>query len=431
MIPVPDGFLDLSQVVKDFSADNPLTTSNIKSSDPLAYVFTSGTTGLPKASILVHLRMVGSYYIFGLLLGELTPEDIMYVALPLYHTTGLCVGWAAAFGVGAATAIRCKFSVTHFWDDIRKFNATAFSYVGELCRYLINQPPSPNDSNNPVRTIMRNGLRPDIWMDFKKRFGITKVGEVYGASETGTVFANYLNFDCTVGYCSNPFAIVKYDHDEEKPMRNEDGFMQKVDPGETGLLLWGLQNKFVFVGYTDKNATETKILRNVFKEGDAWFNTGDLLRDQGCKHVQFIDRIGDTFRWKAQNVSTTEVEEVLNVFEHVLMSSVYGVKITGTDGRAGMASVVISTKIEDFDFSGLISHFRNNLPPYAIPIFLRFKSNLSITATFKFKKVELKKEGFDLENIDDPLYVMLPGESEYTPLTKNIYENIQNKKYKF
>jgi len=430
-IPVPDGFLDLSQVVKDFPADNPLTISNVKTSDPIAYVFTSGTTGLPKASILVHLRMVGSYYLFGLLLGELTPEDILYVALPLYHTTGLCVGWAAAFGVGAATAIRRKFSVTHFWDDIRKFNATAFSYVGELCRYLINQPPSPNDSNNPVRTIMGNGLRPDIWMDFKKRFGITRVGEVYGASETGTVFGNYLNFDCTVGYCSNPYTIVKYDYDEEKPMRNEDGFMQKVVPGETGLLLWGLQNEFVFVGYTDKNATEAKILRNVFKEGDAWFNTGDLLRDQGCKHAQFVDRIGDTFRWKAQNVSTTEVEEVLNVFEQILMSSVYGVQISGTDGRAGMASVVISTKIEDFDFSGLISHFRNNLPPYAIPIFLRFKSNLSITATFKFKKVEIKKEGFELENIDDPLYVMLPGESEYTPLTKDIYENIQNKKYKF
>ena len=428
---IPDGFFDLGQVVKDFSTDNPLTASNIKPSDPIAYVFTSGTTGLPKASILVHLRMVGAYYLYGLVCGELTPKDIMYVALPLYHTTGLCIGWAAAFGAGATTAIRIKFSVSHFWDDIRKYNATAFSYVGELCRYLINQPPSPNDLNNSVRLIMGNGLRPDIWMDFKKRFGITKIGETYGASETGTVFINYLNFDCTVGYCGNPYAIVKYDYDEERPVKNEDGFMQKVVPGETGLLLWGLQNEFVFVGYTDKNATETKIFRNIFKDGDAWFNTGDLLRDQGCNHVQFIDRIGDTFRWKAQNVSTTEVEEVLNVFEQVLMSSVYGVKIPGTDGRAGMASVVIRTKIEDFDFNGLVSHFRNNLPPYAIPIFLRFKSNLSITGTFKFKKLELKKEGFEHESIDDPIYVMLPHESEYIPLTKDIYENIKKNKYKF
>ncbi len=430
-MPIPDGFLDLSQVVKDFSAENPSMTSNIKGSDPLAYVFTSGTTGLPKASILIHLRMVGSHYLFGLLLGELTPEDTMYIALPLYHTTGLCVAWAAAFGVGAATAIRSKFSVSHFWDDIRKYNASAFSYVGELCRYLINRPSNPDDANNPVRTILGNGLRPDIWMDFKKRFGINKIGEIYGASETGTVFANYLNFDCTVGYCSNPYAVVTYDFDEEQPIRNENGFMQKVKPGDTGLLLWGLQNEFVFVGYTDKNATEKKILRNVFKEGDAWFNTGDLMRDQGCNHVQFIDRIGDTFRWKAQNVSTTEVEEVLNVFEPVLMSSVYGVKIPGTDGRAGMASVVISIKIEHFDFSGLTNHFRINLPPYAMPIFLRFKSNLSITPTFKFKKVELKKEGFDLEMIDDPLYVMLPSKAEYVPLTKEIYDNILNGQYKF
>ncbi len=295
----------------------------------------------------------------------------------------------------------------------------------------VNQPPSPNDLNNSVKTIIGNGLRPDIWMDFKKRFNITKVGELYGASETGAVFANYLNFDNTVGYCANPYAIITYDFDEEKPMRNAEGFMEKVKIGETGLLLWGLQNEFVFVGYTHKKATEAKIMRNIFKDGDAWFNTGDLLRDQGCKHVQFVDRIGDTFRWKSQNVSTTEVEEVLNVIDQVLMSTVYGVKISGTDGRAGMAAVVISTKIEDFDFSQLINNFRNNLPPYAIPIFLRFKSNLSVTPTFKFKKGKLKEESFDLEKIGDPLYIMLPGESEYVPLRKEIYENIRNRKYKF
>jgi len=430
-IPTPQGFIDLSQVVKDFPSSNPSTTSNVNSSDPLAYIFTSGTTGLPKASIFIHSRMVGSCYMIGLIVGELTLEDTMYIPLPLFHTTALCLGWAAAFGAGAAVALSRRFSVSRFWDDIYKFNATAFNYVGEMCRYLMNQPPNPNDFKNPVKTIIGNGLRPDIWKEFKKRFNITKVGEFYGASEIGLVFSNYLNFDCTVGYSANPYAIVKYDYDEETPVKNENGYMERVDLGETGLLLWGLPTENIFVGYTDKKATEKKLFRNVFEEGDVWFNSGDLMRDQGCNHVQFVDRIGDTYRWKAHNVSTTEVEEVLNVFEHISMSSAYGVKIPGTDGRAGMASIVLETNLEDFDFEVLAEHLKNNLPYYAIPIFLRFKSDLSATATFKFSKVDLKKEAYDINNISDQIYIMLPNKSGYTALTPEIYNKIQNRQYKF
>lgn len=321
--------------------------------------------------------------------------------------------------------------MSQFWEDIKKFNATAFTYVGEVCRYLLNQPPSPYDSTNPVKTIIGNGLRPDIWKEFKKRFNITRVAEFYGASEIGRVFGNYLNFDCTVGFCAESYAIVKYDYDEEKPVRDEDGFMEKVKVGETGILLWGLESEGIFIGYTDKKSTEAKLFRNIFKKGDIWFNSGDLMRDQGCQHVQFIDRIGDTFRWKAHNVSTTEVEEVLNAFEPILMSSVYGVQIPGTDGRAGIASTVINSKLEDFDLKGLIDHLKKNLPPYAIPIFLRFKPDLTITSTFKFRKVDLKREEFDLDLIQDPLYVFLPDEPDYTPLTKENYKHILNKLYKF
>jgi citronellyl-CoA synthetase len=186
-----------------------------------------------------------------------------------------------------------------------------------------------------------------------------------------------------------------------------------------------------FCGYTNEKATQSKLFHNVFEEGDLWFNTGDLLRDLGCDHAQFVDRLGDTFRWKGHNVSTTEVEEVLNVFDQVLLSSVYGIQIPGTEGRAGMASIIPSSSVVDFDLKALADNLRKNLAHYAIPIFLRFKSNLSITPTFKLKKVKLKKDGFDLEAIEDPLYVMLPGESEYTPLTMDTYENIQNRKYKF
>ena len=431
LIQCPEGYIDLSEAVKGFPANNPPTTEKVKNSDPLAYIFTSGTTGLPKASTLIHHRMVGGSYLFGHFLTEITPDDTVYEPLPFFHSNALTNGWAAAFANGAALAISRKFSVTRFWDEVRKFDATSFNYIGEVCRYLMNQPPKPDDADNPVRAIFGNGLRPEIWKDFKKRFGITRVGEFYGASETPSVFANLLNFNNTVGYCSAPYVIVKFIADEEKPIRGENGFMQRVRPGEIGLLLFDRKDKKVFVGYTDKKATETKLFRNVFKHGDVWFNTGDLMRDQGCNHAQFVDRLGDTFRWKGHNISTTEVEEVLNVFEQVSMSTVYGVKIPGTDGRAGMAAILSRTKIEDFDFKGLANYLENNLPTYAVPIFLRFKIDISTTSTMKFKKSDLKKEGFDIETYKDPFYVLLPSESEYKPLTMDIYENIQNHKYKF
>ncbi len=432
LISPPKEFIDLSQAVENFSVENPSTTFQVKGSDNFIYIFTSGTTGLPKATILTHRRVINGTIVFRELYVGISPDDTIYISLPFFHSTPIGMGWSAACSSGAAIAIGRKFSVSRFWDEIRKYNATTFIYVGEMCRYLMNQPSSPNDLDNPVTKIIGNGLRSDIWIDFKKRFGISKVGEFYGASEGGGGFFNFFNFDCTVGYCPTPYAIVKYDIDEDKPIRGKNGLMQNVGLGETGLLLFdhggGLGG---FIGYTDKKATEAKLLHNVFKEGDVWINTGDLLKDQGNRHAQFIDRIGDTFRWKAHNVSTTEVEEVLNIFEDVLMSSVYGVKIPGTDGRAGMASIIARTKINDFDFRGLTYHFKKNLAPYAIPIFLRLKEDILLTSTFKLKKSKLKNEGFNIENIKDSFYVLLPGESEYILLTRDIYEKILNRKCKF
>jgi len=430
-IPKPDEFIDISQVIKGFPTDDPPTTNNVKTKDPIAYLFTSGTTGLPKAAIVIHYRLVGGGYLFGRLMAETRPNDTVYVPLPFFHGTAIMVGWPTAFAGGATVAICRKFSVSRFWEDVRKFKATVFIYVGELCRYLMNQPLTPDDKNNQIRAVIGNGLRPEIWKDFKERFDIDYIGEFYGASENPAAFANMLNFDYTMGTCSSNYAIVKYDTEEEKPIRNEEDFLEKVDVGGIGLLLFESKGVTEFRGYTDNEATKAKLLHNVFTEGDVWFNSGDLVKDQGCLHAQFIDRLGDTFRWKGHNVSTTEVEQVLNVFDQVLMSAVYGVEIPKTDGRAGMAAIVPSSSIENFDLKALADKFRENLAPYAIPIFLRFKSNLSITPTFKLKKVKLKKEGFDLVKIDDPLYVMLPGESEYTPLTKDIYENIKKNKYKF
>ncbi len=431
LITTPEDFIDLSQEVKNFPVDNPSTTQDVKTSDPITYIFTSGTTGFPKATIFAHATMVACYYAFGRAIGEFTPNDTMYVTLPLFHSNSLGAGCGSAFGGGATLVIGHKFSVSHFWDEIRKYNATAFNYIGEVCRYLMNQPPKPDDSENSVRVVIGAGLRHEIWKNFKKRFNIEKIGEYYSATEAVAAFANVLNFDCTVGTCFAPYAIVKYDHEEEKPVVNDDGFMERVELGESGLLLFEITGTSVFRGYTDKKATEAKILRNVFKKGDVWFNTGDLMRDIGNNHAQFVDRLGDTFRWKGHNISTTEVEKVINNFDQVLFSTVFGVQIPGTEGRAGMAAIVPSISLEEFDLKGLAEHLKRNLPPYGVPIFLRIKSKLATTATFKLKKMKLKKESFNFEHIDDPMFVLLPGESKYIPLTKEIYQNIQNKKYEF
>jgi len=431
-IPIPNGFVDLMGIVREFPTENPSTTNYVNGSDYFVYIFTSGTTGLPKATVLTHRRVANGIIVFKDLWVGINPEDTIYIPLPFFHATPIGMGWSAACCNGAAIAIGRKFSVSRFWDEIRKYKATAFVYVGEICRYLMNQPSTSNDSNNSVTKIIGNGLRPDIWIDFKERFGIDIVGEFYGASEGGGGFFNFFNFNCTVGYCPTPYAIVKYDVDEDKPFKGPNGFMKKVGLGETGLLLFELGGGAGgFVGYTNKKSTEAKFLHNVFEEGDVWINSGDLLREQGNRHAQFIDRLGDTFRWKGNNVSTTEVEEVLNLFKDILMSTVYGVKIPGTDGRAGMASIIAGTKIREFDFKGLTTYLNKNLAPYAVPIFLRFSEALSLTSTFKLKKSKLKGEGFNIEKSYDLFYILLPGESEYIPLTKDIFNKIQNHKYNF
>ena len=355
----------------------------------------------------------------------------MYVPLPFFHTNALALSWPTVFASGAAVAIRRKFSVSNFWNDVRKYDATVWCYIGELCRYLMNQPPRADDRDNPLTKIIGNGLRPDIWHDFKNRFGISKVYEIYGAAESNLYFVNLLNLDCTVGRCALPYAIVEYDVDEDTAIKDKNGYMQRVAAGRTGLLLGEISEANPFQGYTSQEATESKILRDVFAAGDAWFNTGDLIRDMGYGHVQFVDRTGDTFRWKGENVSTTEVEATANTLPQISLSAVYGVKMPGGDGRAGMIAIIPDCEPQDFNFKGLCRHFQHTLPVYAVPKFLRLNKDLECTPTHKIKKVALKKEGFDPARTQDPLYVLLPGESTYQPLTGEIYTEILDGKYKF
>jgi len=430
--PIPDGFINLKEAIKDISAQNPPTTGTISIYDPCHLVFTSGTTGgMPKAAYTTHKTMVENANAFKMIL-DLQKNDTIYVPLPFFHNTFLVSAWPPAALSGGAIAIRRKFSSSHFWNDTRKFRATKFCYVGELCRYLMNQPERPDDAANPVEGMFGNGLRPEIWKAFKKRFDIPAVNEFYGAAELPSGFVNQYNFDCTIGRSVKTNAVVKYDIQNNEPVRNEGGFMEKADFGEIGLVLFEISESDPVMGYTRKEDTEKKIFRDVFKKGDAWFNTGDLMRNIGFGHRQFVDRLGDTFRWHGENVSTTEVEAVLDTYPQIYISSVYGIKIPNTDGSAGMAAIVpLDTRLEDFDFTSLADHLKRELADFAVPKFIRIKKELDQTPTMKFKKDQLKNDGYDVEKISDPVYVLLPGEPGYVPLTAEVKNKIDRGEYRF
>ena len=421
---VPSGSTEAGPELDRASTVTPAALAEVTLGDPCFYIYTSGTTGLPKASVMTHNRWVKAAGAFGMSAMALTPDDVLYLSLPLYHNNALTVAWSSAASAGAALAIRRKFSVSQFWDDCRRYRATAFVYIGELCRYLLNQPARPDDRDHAVRRVCGNGLRPDIWKAFKARFGIDEVYEFYAASEGNIAFVNLLNLDCTVGLCPAPYALVAYDIDKDEPVRGPDGHLVRVGRGEVGLLIAEVSARYAFDGYTDSAASEKKLLRDVFVPGDVWFNSGDLLRDQGFRHAQFVDRVGDTFRWKGENVSTNEVAEVLNGFDQVAESTVYGVQVPGTDGRCGMAALVLRCAVDELDLDGLTRHLQGQLPSYAWPLFLRVRPELEVTGTFKQMKSDLRKQGFDPAQVGEPLFVLPPRQSRYVPLTSELLQSI-------
>lgn len=420
----PDGFLDLRSATASQPEVNPPETKTVLQRDPCFYIFTSGTTGLPKASVMTHYRWLNSMAGVGLMSMRLRGDDIFYCPLPFYHNNALTVSWGAVLGAGATLAIGRKFSASRFWDEIRHYDATAFCYIGEILRYLLNRPASPRDRDHRVRVITGNGLRPEIWEEFQQRFGIERINEFYGASESNLAFVNSFGLSRTAGFCPLTYAIVEFDADQDEPVRDAKGFLKKVAKGGVGLLLSEVTSKRPFDGYTDSKASNSKLLKNVFKKGDCWFNTGDLVRDQGYRHIQFVDRTGDTFRWKGENVATTEVEGALNRYPGVEQAVVYGVQIAGADGRAGMAALTFADG--KFDGAALARHLCAELPAYAVPVFIRLREQQELTVTFKFRKVELKAEGFDPGKISEPLYVLLDRNRGYEPLTPEIFARINN-----
>jgi len=418
-----DGLLTLDELMRlaaTAPTTNPATTSAVLAKDKAFYIFTSGTTGMPKASVMTHYRWLRALAGFGGLGMRLNSNDTLYCCLPLYHNNALTVALSSVLNSGATLALGKSFSASKFWDDVIRYRATAFVYIGEVCTYLLSQPPKDTDHKHRVRVIAGNGLRPAIWDDFTQRFGIDRVCEFYAASEGNTAFVNVLNVDKTTGICPTPVAFVEYDESGD-PVRDKNGRVRKVAGGEPGLLLSKVSNFQPFDGYTDKDATEKKLVRDAFKEGDVWFNTGDLMRSQGFGHAAFTDRLGDTFRWKGENVATTEVEAAVSTDSQVEEATVFGVEVPDVGGKAGMVAVQLKEG-KEFDGKSLAKAAFDNLPGYAVPLFVRVCKELAHTSTFKSQKVDLRKEGYggnsgegdeEANDIEDPIYVLSGPDEGY------------------
>ncbi|WP_123025344.1 long-chain-acyl-CoA synthetase FadD6 [Mycolicibacterium stellerae] len=400
---------------------NPATASAVLAKDKAFYIFTSGTTGMPKASIMTHYRWLRALAGFGGLGMRLNSNDTLYCCLPLYHNNALTVALSSVLNSGATLALGKSFSASKFWDDVIRYNATAFVYIGEICAYLLNQPEKDTDRKHKVRVIAGNGLRPAIWDKFTERFGIDRVCEFYAASEGNTAFVNVLNVDKSTGICPTPVAFVEYDGETGEPKRGDNGRVRKVKTGEPGLLISKVSSFQPFDGYTDKDATEKKLVRDAFKEGDVWFNTGDLMRSQGFGHAAFTDRLGDTFRWKGENVATTEVEAAVSTDPQVEEATVFGVEVPDVGGRAGMVALQLKEG-QEFDGKALAKAAYDNLPGYAVPLFVRIVKELAHTSTFKSQKVDLRKEGYggnsgegdeEANDIEDPIYVLSGRDEGY------------------
>ncbi|NXN71612.1 S27A6 protein, partial [Himantopus himantopus] len=392
------------------------------------YIFTSGSTGFPKAAIITHLRALSACFVFTQC-GAVS-QDIMYLTLPLYHISASLLGISGCIELGATCVLKKKFSASQFWNDCRKYNVTVFLYIGELCRYLCNQPSKEEDRVHKVRVAVGNGIRPAVWKEFLMRFGPIKIFEFYGSTEGNLSFLNYTNKIGAVGRAGifskflHSFELLKYDVWKQELMKDENGRCKKAPIGKPGLLVARVTQDAPFFGYAGNNeASEKKLLRNVFVKGDVYFNTGDLLVKDEDGFLYFSDRVGDTFRWKGENVATVEVAEIIGMMDFVQEVNVYGVSVKNYEGRTGMAAIVLKPD-QPFNGERLYKHVVEFLPSYAQPRFVRIMDVMQITATFKHQKMHLVNEGFNPEIISEPLYFMHEPAHSYIPLTKEIYKNV-------
>jgi len=425
------GALSLDAEIAAASTENPdrQVRKGLRGADTLFYIYTSGTTGLPKAARLSHTRFMGGGIYAAL--AAMGRNDIFYCPLPLYHTSGgvMCVN--AVMRQGATLALARHFSVHHFWDDVAHYKATAFQYIGEMCRYLVNQPPHPLETDHQLRLAVGNGLRPDVWKSFQERFKVAQIVEFYGATESNVAMVNLTGRTGSIG---KPFpgitvALVRIDTDSGTVIRDADGHCQRCAIGEPGELLGhiseGRSAAGRFEGYTSRKATEQKILRDVFEEGDAWFRTGDLLSRDADGFYYFVDRLGDTFRWKGENVSTQQVADAVMAQSDISLCAVYGVEVPGAEGRAGMAAVVLESD-QKLDGEALFRSLSDALPTYALPAFIRIQQAAELTGTFKLRKVELQKQGYELEQSHDRILFRDDAREVYRSLDAGELSRIRN-----
>ena len=401
-----------------------------------AYIFTSGTTGLPKGGKIMNARALLAGTGIGVCTLGLSQADTIYVCLPLFHASGIVVGICGALEGGATVALTRRFSTSRFWDDIERMGATTFVYIGEICRYLLSAPPHPRERAHAVRAIVGNGMRPDVWPRFVERFGIPFIHEFYAATEGNVNIMNFLGVEGSVGrmppIINNAF-LAKFDPDTELPARDARGRCIPCKAGEVGELLGRIDASRVisrFDGYVNDDATRAKILRDVEQKGDAFFRSGDLMRKDIWGFYYFVDRIGDTFRWKGENVATNEVQDAIGKHDDVESANVFGVAIPGADGRAGMAALALKQGA-CFSPDRFYEHVTRLLPAYAIPAFVRLLSEAEVTATFKLKKTDLVRAGFDPTKTEDLLFYRDDRKRTYDPIDAAIHASIATGRIRF
>ncbi|XP_073987986.1 long-chain fatty acid transport protein 4-like isoform X1 [Rhodnius prolixus] len=432
---LPKGELGERQISKLLAetSSSPPNLDEINFHDRLLYIYTSGTTGLPKAAVITHARYV---FLAGAISYQIwfKRSDRFYTPLPLYHTAGGAMSIGQAIVYGACVVIRKKFSASSYFSDISKYNCTVAQYIGEMCRYILATPPKPTDTQHKIRVIFGNGLRPQIWKEFVQRFNIPKVGEFYGATEGNANIANIDNTIGAIGFVSRiipsvyPISIIKVDPSTGEPLRNADGLCITCKPGEPGVFIGKIipsNPARAFLGYVNEKESEKKIVYDVSKKGDSAFLSGDIIVADEFGYLYFKDRTGDTFRWKGENVSTSEVEGIVSNLVDFKDCVVYGVEVPGSEGRAGMAAIV--DKENSINLNKLTDGIKKALPSYARPMFLRILNEVEMTGTYKMKKLDLQKEGFDPSLIRDKLYYSSPSGC-YEPLTQDVYTQLKTGK---
>ncbi|HYA66463.1 MAG TPA: long-chain-acyl-CoA synthetase, partial [Burkholderiaceae bacterium] len=400
--------------------------------DRALYIYTSGTTGLPKAANVSHYRLMQwSHWFAGLM--DVKATDRMFNCLPLYHSVGGVVAACAPLVGGASVVLRRRFSASEFWGDVVGHGCTLFQYIGELCRYLVNTPSQALETQHRLRLCCGNGLRPDVWKEFKSRFRIPKILEYYASTEGNFSLYNCEGREGAIGriptFLSHRIAValVRFDVTAGAPVRNEEGRCVRCELDETGEAIGEIveadgRSASRFEGYADEQASAKKILRDVFSPGDAWYRTGDLMRKDAQGYFYFVDRIGDTFRWKGENVSSAEVAGALASCTGVQEAVVYGVAVPGSDGRAGMAALVVAP---EFDLPKFHDDVAARLPEYARPLFVRILAAIEATGTFKPKTHELAAQAYDPAVVADALYFCDRNHQRYVPLDAALFAKLQ------